>query len=126
MYTVLIMDKDHDLLLVLAHFFSSQGYHVVTSSPSYDIVNLVEKYHPDVVILEYLMDEINGGELCLVLKENEPTRHVPVVLLSTSERLFKTLGRYNCNLFLPKTADISQLITEIDNLLGEKREGYLL
>jgi len=126
MYTVLIMDKDHDLLVVLERFFSSQGYHVVCSPPTHDIIHLVEKFHPDVIIMEYLMNEINGGELCLVLKENALTNHIPVVLLSSSDRLFKSLGRYSCNLFLPKTADISQLITEINSLLGEKREGSLL
>lgn len=126
MYTVLIMDKDKELLLILAHFFSAHGYHVVTIAPSHDIISLVEKHHPDVIILEYLMNDINGGELCSVLKETPHTKHIPVVMMSTSDRLFKALGRYNCNLFLPKTANISQLITEIDNLLGEKREGLLL
>ena len=120
MFDVLIMDHDQGLLEGLKTLFTKNGLRVITFSPRYDISHLVDIHNPRLVLVGYLMGQINGGELCTVIKENPETAHIPVIIFSDHDRIFNALGNYGCDLFLPKTADVSTLLLNVKQLLAVK------
>lgn len=122
MHKLLIIDDDKELLSVLDIVLTSQDFQVVTSGPFCNIFELVYQHTPDLVIIDYLMSPVNGGELCRLLKENSATKELPIIIISAYDRVFKSIGDYGCNLFLPKVIDSSILIKHITGLL-EKRGG---
>lgn len=122
MYTILFMDSDRRLLEVLKKVLSKKGNRIVTTEPVYQILNLVKAERPDLIVLDYLMGEVNGGELCGILKGNIDTKDIPIIVYSIHDRVFNALGNYGCDLFLPKTADIYSLNLEIGNLLRNRYE----
>jgi CheY-like chemotaxis protein len=122
MNTILLMDEDPKLSSVLKKVLARNGKQIVTSPPSYEILDLVKIHKPSLIVLDYIMGEVNGGELCGMLKENSATKDIPVIVYSLHDRVFSALGNYGCDLFLPKTADIYSLNLEIDNLLRSRSQ----
>jgi CheY-like chemotaxis protein len=118
MYVVLIIDDDQELLSVLDVMLTNEGFRVVTSEPIYDIFPLIDQHKPDLIVLDYLMTPVNGGELCHSIKKNSKTSSIPVIIFSAYDRVFKAIGDYGCNLFIPKIMEPSLLIREVNRLLA--------
>ncbi len=93
------------------------GFDVVTSPPTYDINELLLLHHPDLIIMDYLMNDVNGGELCSIIKSDINTQKIPVILLSAYNRIIQSLGDYGCDLFVAKPINFSTFIYQINNLL---------
>lgn len=118
MKKILIIDDDLGLLEVMESVLTHQGFSVVTSMPQEDIQSLVMLNQPDLVILDYLMNDVNGGELCSRLKKDVVTKHIPVIILSAYDRVIGSLGNYGCDLLIAKPFDFLSLVSQIKGLLA--------
>jgi CheY-like chemotaxis protein len=76
---------------------------------------------PDLILMDIEMPRINGLEACKLLKQNEATRHIPVILLTLRrEDAFVRQGYENgCTDFLTKPVKDQELIAAIKTHLGE-------
>lgn len=117
MKKVLLIDDDTDLLEVLASALSYFGFEVKTSNHPDDIHSLITVHQPDLVILDYIMDGANGGELCAELKKKEDTKNLPVIILSAYDKVIKSLGNYGCDAFISKPFDMVDLVNNIKEIL---------
>ena len=119
MKKVLLIDDDLDLLEVLSSTLSYFGFDVKTSNHTDDIHSLITIHQPDLVILDYIMNGINGGELCSALKKKDATKNLPVIILSAYDKVIKSLGNYGCDAFISKPFDIQDLINNIKRVLSK-------
>jgi DNA-binding response OmpR family regulator len=117
MKKVLLIDDDTDLLEVLASALSYFGFDVRTSNHTDDIHSLISVHEPDLVILDYIMNGINGGEMCSALKRKEATKDLPVIILSAYDKVIKSLGTYGCDAFISKPFDMMDLVNHIKRIL---------
>lgn len=118
MSKVLLIDDDVDLLEVLESALAYFGFEVKTSSYTDDILSLVTIHQPDVVIIDYIMNGINGGEMCSMIKKKESTKNIPVIILSAYDKVINSLGDYGCDAFISKPFDIQSLINKIQGIIG--------
>ncbi len=118
---VLVMDDDTSILKVLEEALSYENFQVKTTAESLSILQTVDDYSPDVILLDYLIGHVNGGEICHQIKSNPATRHIPVIIMSAYPRVFESLGTYGCNSFIPKPFGLSQLVDAIDRVSNLKR-----
>ena len=65
------------------------------------------------VIVDYILEGINGGELCHQLKINPRTKHLPVIMISGYQRVLESLGNYGADYFLPKPFDLNELLNVV-------------
>jgi DNA-binding response OmpR family regulator len=117
MNKVLLIDDDLDLLEVLSSALAYFGFEVKTSSYTDDILSLVTVYQPDLVIIDYIMEGVNGGEMCSAIKKKESTKNIPVIILSAYEKVIKSLGNYGCDMFISKPFDMQDLIKKIRQVI---------
>lgn len=122
MNRILVLDDDQALLGVMKEILSLNGFDVVTSDPTYEITELIRVHRPDLIIMDYLMNDVNGGELCSVIKSDLSTQHIPVILLSAYNRIIQSLGTYGCDLFVAKPIEFSTLVYQINNLLPKGKD----
>jgi CheY-like chemotaxis protein len=122
MNRILVLDDDQELLSVMKEILSLHGFDVITSEPTYEIHELLSLHHPDLLIMDFLMNDVNGGELCSVLKNNPSTQRIPIILLSAYDRIIQSLGDYGCDLFVAKPIDFSTLIYQINSLLPNGKD----
>ena len=118
---ILILEDNPDILEILTDWLTSIGYQVAAYSTVNDIIELAEETKPDLVLLDYLLGGINGGEYCSQLKKNAKTGHILVVMLSAHQRVIDSLGHYGWDAFVPKPFDLEYLAAQI-NMLIEKNE----
>lgn len=80
---VLVVDDSATDLTHLEHICTSAGYTVITASCGTDAVAKANNEKPDAVLLDVVMDDMNGFQVCRALTSNTATQHIPVVLVSS-------------------------------------------
>ena len=118
---ILIIDDDQLTLETLKDILIYTGYAVTAFTEINDIRATMELYKPDLVMVDYLLQGINGGELCAQIKKNAQTQTIPVILTSAHARVMLSLGTYNCDEFLEKPFDLASLLKSINFLLKGKK-----
>ncbi|RZK56986.1 MAG: response regulator, partial [Pedobacter sp.] len=79
---ILAIEPDPSLREILCDMLGSDGYHCKVVPDCEDIIKLVENFKPDIILIEYLLPSVNGGELCEQLKSDERFSGIPVILYS--------------------------------------------
>jgi DNA-binding response OmpR family regulator len=83
--TVLIVDDDEDLLILIQHALSVEGYEPICSPNGVNIMSIVTRKHPDIVLLDIHMNGIEGTDICREIKQNPETSSTAVIMFSSSD-----------------------------------------
>ncbi|TSJ41011.1 response regulator [Mucilaginibacter corticis] len=110
---ILIVDDHEDILELIRDILEPEGYRVTTLSAVDDILKTVRDLSPDLVLLDFLLPGINGGEFCAQLKKDPLTSHTPVIFLSAHSRVLDSLGHYGYDDFIAKPFAIDQLLQTV-------------
>lgn len=124
MYKILMLDDDSEFLEVARTILSLHNFKVITTAPIVDIKSVFLLHQPDLIVLDYLMGDVNGGEVCSSLKKDKITGHVPVIILTAYDKVIRSLGSYGCDVFLSKPLDFKVLIAQINKLLHVHSNGF--
>lgn len=114
---ILVIEDDPDHIFLLEQIFEEQGYEYRIYNEVPDIHSIVREFEPNLVLLDYMLPCINGGELCSQLKKENDTKEIPVVIYSAAPKAFLSLGDYGCDLFIPKPYDFDDFISKISKLI---------
>jgi two-component system alkaline phosphatase synthesis response regulator PhoP len=82
MESVLIIDDEADIRDILAYNLKKEGFAVHTASNGKDGIEIAQSKQPDVVILDVMMPEMDGIEVCDVLRNNPSTKHIRICFLT--------------------------------------------
>lgn len=80
--TLLIVDDESTILKLLKDRLSNIGYNVITAKDGTSAVKLTREIHPDAVILDIILPDIDGFEICKKIKEDAATHSTKVIMLS--------------------------------------------
>jgi len=119
--TVLIIDDNEEVLSFVFGILSTD-YRVLKFTNGLDALNYMDKEIPDLIISDVMMPEMDGYELCKILKTNQNTNHIPVILLTAKS---STLNRIEglstgADSYISKPFSIEELKLKIINLLTAK------
>jgi two-component system phosphate regulon response regulator PhoB len=117
---ILIIEDDTDILNVLELALRFSNFTVSGVSETQDIFETVYKHKPDLVITDYMMPGLNGGQICNLLKSQESTRQLPIILISAYHKMAISLGNFNYDAYVPKPFDVDKLISVINSLLAKQ------
>jgi len=119
---ILIVDDDKIIVqtLVLAFEEDEHGYEVISSADGFEAGMQVEHFKPDIVILDIMMPDINGYEVCKRIKSNPETQHTKVIVLSAylEEESFRKMKAFGADACFSKPLPLSDLKKEVAKLLG--------
>jgi CheY-like chemotaxis protein len=114
--TVLCIDDNQDLLECEKAFLESFGYTVLTASSGKKGLDLASVHSVDVVIVDYVMPEMNGQEVAIEMKRLRP--HAPIIMLSgTADVPEQSLK--SADVFITKSLLASQLLPAIARLQAD-------
>ena len=80
--TVLLVEDEPAQRELLAYNLEAEGFDVITADNGEDGLTLVDENDPDLIVLDWMMPQLSGIEVCRRLKSNSKTRHIPVIMLS--------------------------------------------
>jgi DNA-binding response OmpR family regulator len=89
MANILVVDDSTDILEVMQYVLETEGYEVRSVRGRNSLMKEIEHFTPDLIILDVLLSRDNGREICKVIRANESTKHVPILLMSTNAKLLK-------------------------------------
>jgi len=86
-FTILVIDDDPGLLETATELLSADGHRVLVASRGLDALAMMQAVHPDLILLDYYMPDMDGLAVIEQLKADAATRRIPVVAgnLGTAE-----------------------------------------
>ncbi|MBN2790340.1 MAG: response regulator [Candidatus Delongbacteria bacterium] len=81
-YKVLIIDDTPKNIQVVGNFLQNEGYILSFATTSEEALNILSKELPDIILLDVIMPEINGFELCEKIKANDEYKKIPILFLT--------------------------------------------
>lgn len=79
---ILLIDDTQDVLTVVSRRLQSWGYEVLTASTGEEGLNTAEVQLPHLILLDIMMPKMKGRDVCMRLKSNPKTKHIPVIFLT--------------------------------------------
>jgi CheY-like chemotaxis protein len=109
--TILIVDDNEDIITTYRVVLDRMGYGVVVVKDGSEVLDVIEKVKPDLVLLDVLLPGLSGTEVCRSIKETAKTRDIPVVAItaSVSADTRKRMKEVGADEFLLKPIDVSDL-----------------
>ncbi len=92
---ILVVDDTPDNLRLLVRILRKIGYKVRPANSGRLALATIEKEPPDLILLDIMMPDMNGYEVCKLLKANEKTRDIPVIFLSSLDDVFDKVNAFN-------------------------------
>ena len=85
--TILIVDDEESLVNVLARKFEEEGVNVITAQNGKVGLEKALAEHPDIILLDIMMPEMDGFDVMRHLQEDEWGKTVPIILLTNSSSI---------------------------------------
>jgi two-component system, OmpR family, response regulator len=76
------VDDNADILSIFSLFFRRKGYHVITAGSGQDCLDITRAYVPDLILLDVMMEPMDGWQTLMTLKKNPDTTRIPVIMVS--------------------------------------------
>lgn len=120
---ILVVDDEPDVAETLKHFFSFRGYDVVCALSGKEALEILEKEKQDLILLDVVMPDLNGGAVANIIKERYPKTKVVVVTGYPKEADKISSDNLLDGIFL-KPIRIQELYTKVEDVL-KKEESPL-
>lgn len=91
--TVLVVEDEPAQREVLGYNLEAEGFRVAKAENGEEALILVEEEQPDIIVLDWMLPNVSGIEVCRQLKTRSDTRNVPIIMLSArSEEMDRVRG----------------------------------
>ena len=121
-YTLLIAEDEPELRNYLKNALSEFFHQVYAAANGLEALELVSRYHPDLIVSDVMMPRMDGFEFCHQVKTTLEISHIPVVLLTARTDTESAVQGYKlgADLFIPKPFDLDFLIAVLRSLLRSR------
>ena len=108
---ILVVEDDSDISNMLRIYFNAQGYEVTVAVRGNDALERTRKQLPNVIVLDIMLPDIDGYEVCTRLRRTLRTSHVPIIFLTQKdERSDRIAGlELGADDYITKPFDIEEL-----------------
>ena len=116
---VLVVEDEPDIVNVLKIRLESEGFDVLTAPDGKEGLRAIREFIPDIVVLDLVMPEIGGLELCGIVKSDERLQKIPVIVLSARTEKKDMEESYNsgASAYFAKPYEWSELLAGIKEFL---------
>ena len=118
---ILVVDDESELVWIIEHSLSRAGFQVVTALTGADALQKMRQQRPDLVILDVMLPDIDGLEVCQWMRADASLRTVPVLFLTVLRELEDEIQALDIggDDFLSKPFDLRELQARVEALLAQ-------
>jgi len=119
---VLIVEDDRDTNELVALIMKDAGFETVSALDGREGLDKARDDEPDIIILDLMLPEIDGLEVCRRLSADDKTKSIPIIILTAKRELSTKLSSFvaGAKRFVTKPFDSKDLLTEINRTLRQK------
>jgi len=116
---ILIADDDNEMRESLVALLTQAGYLVIEAENGLEAAQLAKKELPALILLDIHMPKMNGLEACKVIKSDQITRHIPVIMLTVEgsiAEIQEAIG-YGARTYLTKPSSKEEILKVVKGVL---------
>jgi DNA-binding response OmpR family regulator len=116
---ILVVDDDPFILMSLEFLMKKNGFNVLVARNGVEAKQIVKEFLPDIVLLDIMMPDVNGYEICKYIKSTKKLEHSKVVFLSaksTEADIQKGL-ELGASLYISKPFSTRTIVKQLKELL---------
>lgn len=106
---ILIYEDDPDILFLCRKILAKNQYRVEALSRCENVISDIDKYKPNLILMDLWIPEIGGEKAISMIKENPATQHIPVLLFSAHAEIKEICKKINADGYIEKPFDINTL-----------------
>jgi DNA-binding response OmpR family regulator len=117
---ILVVDDDPYILMSLEFLMKKNGYEVMVARNGTEALDLVEKQIPDLVLLDIMMPDVDGYEICKHIKKSAKLKHSKVVFMSAKSKEVDIQKGYDlgASLYVTKPFSTRELVKKVNELIA--------
>lgn len=125
-FKIIVVDDEEDVVDLVTYKLESSGYKVMGLTDPILLIGKAREYMPDMIILDVMMPEINGFQLCRMLRSDTLLKDIPILFLSAKGKADDRVKglEYGADDYLSKPFDSRELLLRIQAII--KRSQQLL
>lgn len=122
---ILIVDDEPDALEVLGFNLKNAGYEVTTADDGDTALKKARQQLPDLILLDLMLPEIDGLEVCKLLRRDTATSGIPIIMLTAkASEIDRVVGlELGADDYVTKPFSPRELVLRVRNLLKRRSEG---
>ena len=123
-YRLLLVDDEKDILKLLQYNFELEGMNVHTAQTGKDAIDLALSLIPNVILLDVMLPDIDGIEVCEILRKNPVLNNTIIIFLSARGEDYSQVAGYRAGAddYIVKPIRIKVLLHKIKALLDRNRD----
>ena len=121
-FKILAIDDEKDILLLLKYNLEKEGYTVKTSDSGVEALKIVEKFSPDLILLDIMMPKLDGIETCIKLRSIESLLNVYIIFLTAREEEYSEVAAFDAGAddYITKPIKPRALISRINSFFKRR------
>ena len=120
---VLVVDDDAEIVELIVDVLSRDGrFDTKTASSGYEAGIATQRYHPELILLDYMLPDVNGNIVCQTIRKNPEFENIKIIIVSgvVKQDEIDQLLKSGAQDFIKKPFDIAELVDRITSALQIK------
>jgi two-component system phosphate regulon response regulator PhoB len=116
---ILVVDDEPDLLELIDTNLTAAGFNVLMAASGQEALRLARTLHPQMILLDVMLPELDGLEVCKLLRQDPATRCIPIVMLTArATEIDRVLGlELGADDYVTKPFSMRELVLRVKKLL---------
>lgn len=121
---ILVVDDEPDAVELIEFNLKGAGYEVITAADGAEALKKARTFSPDLILLDLMLPEVDGLEVCKILRRDAATAAVPIIMLTAkAAEIDRVLGlELGADDYMTKPFSPRELVLRVKNIL-RRREG---
>lgn len=121
--SILIVEDETDLSKILKLNFSQEGFEVYEYESGENILNVIKKYSPSVILLDLMIPNKDGFEVCKDIKSHPEYSHIPVLIMSAKNQDYNIISglEIGADDYITKPFSVGVIVAKVRAILRRQR-----
>ncbi|HOQ33266.1 MAG TPA: response regulator [Candidatus Hydrogenedens sp.] len=122
-YRIMVVDDEPDAINLIENMLGKDEYEIIKVNNATEVGLKAIQLSPDLILLDFLMPEINGFEVCRALRNNDMTRFIPIMAVTclTKDSDIERIFACGADEYLAKPFKVDQLLEKVKELITKGR-----
>ena len=122
---ILVVDDEPNALHMIGYALQAEGYEVVVAQNGAEAISKAQTEAPDLVILDVMMPDMSGTEVCEQLRKSQETFSLPIIMLSAKTQVSDKVSGLEAGAdeYLTKPITPQELVAPVKALLGRYHQS---
>jgi len=121
---ILCIEDEQEMIDLMRLILSRRGFEILGANGGKEGLEIIRKNHPDLVLLDLMMPEMDGWEVYQQMKADATTKDIPVIVVTAkAQSIDKVLGLHIAKVddYIAKPFSPQELLASVDSVLGRKQ-----